>query len=120
MPISLSAKKSLRKSLKNNKANVAFKNNLKKIVKDFIASPSKEAFIKVTSVLDKSVKKGLNHKNKIARLKSRLSKMVPGKTAKKDAVAKTVTVKKSVAKKSAAKKATAKKTKAKNSAKKMS
>lgn len=115
MPISLSAKKSLRKSLKNNKANVAFKNNMKKIVKDFIANPSKEAFIKVSSVLDKSVKKGLNHKNKIARLKSRFSKMVPGKAAKKETVAKKVVAKKSPAKKVVAKKATAKKT-----AKKMS
>jgi ribosomal protein S20 len=42
MPISSSAKKSLRKALKNNKENVSFKNKLRTIVKKFLASPTAE------------------------------------------------------------------------------
>ncbi len=75
MPISLSAKKSLRKSIKNKKDNVDLKNKVKKAVKEYLAKPSEKDFSGVASLLDKSVKKGISHKNKVARLKSRLSKM---------------------------------------------
>ena len=97
MPISLSAKKSLRKSRKNKKDNVGLKTKVKKTVKDYLTKPSEKAFREVASLLDKSVKKGINHKNKVARLKSRLSKMKvakvevkkPVKKAKKKIVRKT-------------------------------
>lgn len=79
MPISLSAKKSLRKSLKNHKDNVLFKNKLKSSVKSFLAKPNSESLKKVYSILDKAVKKGLFHKNKTARLKSNFSKKVKDK-----------------------------------------
>jgi ribosomal protein S20 len=93
MPISLSAKKSLRKSLKNHKDNVSFKNKLKTIVKEFLAKPSNEALKEVYSMLDKAVKKNLFHKNKSDRLKSNYSKKVG------IAVVKKVTTKKKPAKK---------------------
>ena len=57
MPISLSAKKSLRKSLKNRKENVYAKSKLKKIVKDFLTKPSAEGLKAVYSALDKVGKK---------------------------------------------------------------
>ena len=76
MPISLSAKKSLRKSLKNNKENVSFKDKLKTTVKKFLAKPTAEGLKEVYSVLDKAVKKNLFHKNKTARLKANYSKKV--------------------------------------------
>ncbi|MFA5750186.1 MAG: 30S ribosomal protein S20 [Candidatus Shapirobacteria bacterium] len=79
MPISLSAKKSLRKSLKNKKDNVLFKNKLKLSVKKFLAKPNSESLKEVYSILDKSVKKGIFHKNKTARLKSNFSKKVKDK-----------------------------------------
>jgi small subunit ribosomal protein S20 len=86
MPISLSAKKSLRKSLKNRKDNVLFKNKLKLSVKSFLAKPSSESLKEVYSVLDKAVKKGLFHKNKTARLKSNFAKKVKNKDVVKVAV----------------------------------
>ena len=76
MPISLSAKKSLRKSLKNNRENVLFKTKLKLTVKKFIAKPDAESLKEVHSILDKAVKKGLFHDNKTARLKSNYAKKV--------------------------------------------
>ena len=56
MPISLSAKKSLRKSLKNHRDNVSFKNKLKTIVKKFLAKPTNDGLKEVYSILDKAVK----------------------------------------------------------------
>lgn len=100
MPISLSAKKSLRKSLKNHKVNVSFKNELKAIVKKFLAKPTSGGLKEVYSILDKAVKKNIFHKNKTDRLKSNYSKKV-GKDV----------VKKVASKKKTAKKVTKKKTK---------
>ncbi len=83
MPISLSAKKSLRKSLKNYKENVSFKNQLKATVKKFLAKPTNDGLKEVYSILDKAVKKNIFHKNKTNRLKSNYSKKVGGEGAKK-------------------------------------
>jgi len=105
MPISLSAKKSLRKSLKNHKDNVSFKDQLKTTVKKFLAKPTNEGLKGVYSVLDKAVKNNIFHKNKSDRLKSNYSKKVGGEGVKK------VVVKKNAVKK-VVKKAT-KKTKSK-------
>ena len=103
MPISLSAKKSLRKSLKNHKDNVSFKNRLKTIVKKFLTEPTNEGLREVYSILDKAVKKNIFHKNKSDRLKSNYSKKVGSEG-----------VKKVVAKKSAVKKVIRKTTKKTN------
>jgi ribosomal protein S20 len=108
MPISSSAKKSLRKALKNNRDNVSFKNKLRTIVKKFLAKPSAEGLKEVYSILDKAVKKNIFHKNKTDRLKSNYSKKI-GKEGVKKVVAKKNPVKK-VAKK-VTKKTAKKKTK---------
>lgn len=76
MPISLSAKKSLRKSLKNHKDNVTFKNKLKTTAKEFLEKPTEAGLKTVFSYLDKALKKNLFHANKVARLKSNYSKKV--------------------------------------------
>lgn len=107
MPISLSAKKSLRKSLKNNRDNVLFKTKLKLTVKKFLVKPTSDSLKEVHSILDKAVKKGIFHKNKTSRLKANYAKKV------KDGVV----VTKAVVKKTA--KAKAKKTSKSKSAKKM-
>ena len=84
MPISLSSKKSLRKALKNYKANAFFKIKLKKVVKTFVVKPSEEGLKKVYSILDILGKKNIFHKNKVARLKAKYAKaIVKKKTAKK-------------------------------------
>ena len=83
MPISSSAKKSLRKSLKNHKDNVSFKKKLKTVVKKFLTKPNNEVLKEVYSILDKAVKKNLFHKNKSDRLKSNYSKKVGVEVTKK-------------------------------------
>lgn len=96
MPISLSAKKSLRKSVKNRKVNVLFKNKLKLTVKKFLAKPSSEGLKEVYSVIDKAVKNNVFHKNKAARLKASYSKKVEvkSKTSPKKSTAKKASPKK--------------------------
>lgn len=86
MPISLSAKKSLRKSLKNRKENVLFKNKLKKTIKEFLAKPNAEDLKNVYSMLDKAVKNNIFHHNKTARLKAKFTRELAGKGAIKTQV----------------------------------
>ncbi|MEK7527421.1 MAG: 30S ribosomal protein S20 [Patescibacteria group bacterium] len=74
MPISRSAKKSWRKSVKNRKVNVSFRNKVKSEVKKYLLKPSEAGLKEVFSVLDKSQKKRIYHRNKVARLKSRMAK----------------------------------------------
>lgn len=75
MPISQSAKKSLRVSKRNHKVNLTFKTNLKLVLKDYVASPTIEGLKKVYSILDKATKNNLFHKNKTARLKAKFNKL---------------------------------------------
>jgi ribosomal protein S20 len=107
MPISLSAKKSLRKALKNNKENVLFKNKTKLMIKSFLAKPTVESFRETCSMVDKAVKKGLFHKNKSSRLKAKFVKQLKsGEAVKQVKVKKTVKkVVKSKAKSKSTKKA---------------
>ena len=74
MPISLSAKKSLRKSIKNRKVNAVFKNKVKSTIKKYLLKPSEAGLKEVFSMLDKAKKNYVYHQNKVARLKSRMSK----------------------------------------------
>jgi len=98
MPISLSAKKSQRKSLKNYKENVLFKNKIKLTIKNFIAKPTEEGLKEAYSVVDKAVKSGLYHFNKGSRLKAKFAKQIKsGKVAAVVAKSKK-TVKKSTTK----------------------
>jgi len=76
MPIIQSAKKALKQSKKREAVNKKTKSNLKASVKAFKKSPSQTTLKKVYSSLDTAVKKKAIHKNKAARLKSRLSKLL--------------------------------------------
>jgi len=76
MPISLSAKKSQRKSLKNYKENVLFKNKVKLTIKNFLTKPTEEGLKEVYSKIDKAVKSGLYHFNKGSRLKAKFAKQI--------------------------------------------
>lgn len=94
MPISRSAKKSLRKSVTNRKSNLVLKNKFKDVVKKFLAKPSADKAGEMQSLVDKAVKRGIIHKNKAARVKSQLSKKIgkaeETKTVKKAAKKKVV------------------------------
>ncbi len=74
MPISRSAKKSLRKSIKNKKVNVSFKEKLKKLIKLYLVKPTADGYKEVQSMLDQAKQKNIFHINKVSRLKSRLNK----------------------------------------------
>lgn len=95
MPISLSTKRSLRKSLKNRKANGIVKKKVKETVTLFLDKPTEENLKAVFSVVDKAAKSGIFHWKKAARLKSRLAKKVAKKA---EAAVKKEMVKKSTKK----------------------
>ena len=80
MPIIKSASKKLRQDKKRKIQNNKLRNLLKKILKDFVKNPSSENIVKATKIIDKLSKKHIIHKNKAARMKSKLSKLMP-KTA---------------------------------------
>ena len=94
MPISLSAKSSLRKSRKNYQVNLGIKSAVKTTIKQFLAKPSNDGLQNVYSVLDKAQKKGIFHLNKVARLKSEYSQIAKGKATKAEETAKKTAKKK--------------------------
>lgn len=73
MPITKSAKKKLRKDKKREAENLKLKKAYKKTVKNTKKNPNKKNLSESSKVLDKAAKKGIIHKNKAARLKSRLT-----------------------------------------------
>ncbi|MBI4099563.1 30S ribosomal protein S20 [Candidatus Microgenomates bacterium] len=81
MPILKSAIKKLRQSTKKRERNLAAKSALKNLLDAFKKKPTPGVFSKLTSALDRAAKKNLIHRNKAARLKSRLSRLL--KTPKK-------------------------------------
>jgi len=100
MPKIKSAKKALRVSARKRRYNKEVKENLKKLIRTIRKERKKEDLQKLISLLDKAASKGVIHKNKAARLKSRLSKLVE----KGKEVVKEVKRKKKVAKKKVKKK----------------
>jgi small subunit ribosomal protein S20 len=71
MPITKSAIKALKQSEKKRKHNLSKKRTLKSVLKD---TEKVKDMPKAQSVIDKTAKTGLIHKNKANRLKSRLAK----------------------------------------------
>lgn len=117
MPIIKSAKKRVRTARRAAVRNSKTRRNLKSAIKIFAKKPSANVHSDVQSAVDIAAKKGVIHKNKAARLKSRAAAKAkavgvkPAKaTAKKTAPAKKAApAKKPVAKKAAPKKTTPKK-----------
>ncbi len=124
MPIIKSAKKRVRVAEKATIRNVKTKRSIRAAIKALQAAISSgdnknttTALSKAQSELDKAAKKGLLHKNTVARRKSKLAAKAKAagtkpeaKKAVKPAAAKKTTAKKPAAKKPAAKKTTTKKT----------
>jgi small subunit ribosomal protein S20 len=71
MPVTKSAQKKLRQDKKRKSSNATVKAAYKSAVKKVTKSTAKKAM----SAIDKAVKKKVMHKNKAARLKSRVSKL---------------------------------------------
>lgn len=80
MPVKRSAKKEMRKSRKRYQHNRAILTAVKKIVKKVRATKTKaEAdplYTAAIKILDRAAIKSIIHKNKAARLKSRLAKLI--------------------------------------------
>jgi len=73
MPITKSAIKALRQSHKKHKQNLKTKKGIRDVLKN---TKSKKDLFKAQSTIDKAVKTNYIHKNKAARLKSRLAKKI--------------------------------------------
>lgn len=124
MPIIKSAKKRVKQTRKATIRNAKTKRSLRESLKKFTKAPSTDLLNDAQSNLDKAAKKGLVHKNKVARKKRQLAviaknagvKPTPAKktATKSPAKDKATTATKKVA--TAKKPATAKKTPAKKPA----
>lgn len=79
MPIIRSAIKKLRQDKKRTSVNKLVRSKVKKAVHAFKHAPSKAQLQKVYRMLDTAAKKNIYHKNKVNRLKSRLSRRLKNK-----------------------------------------
>lgn len=79
MPLIKSAKKKLRQDKKRQKRNKSTKDFLKEVLKKARQNPTVESIRLASKTADKAVKKQLIHKNKAARVKSSLAKLLSGK-----------------------------------------
>lgn len=80
MPLIKSAKKKLRQDKKRQKRNKSTKDFLKEVLKKARQNPTVESIRLASKTADKAVKKQLIHKNKAARVKSSLAKLLSGET----------------------------------------
>lgn len=79
MPNITSAKKKLRQDKKRRSLNNVYKKKYREAVAAYVMKGTKDLLQKAFSMVDKSVKKGILHKNTAARLKSKLGKRGTGK-----------------------------------------
>ena len=79
MPVTKQAIKKVRQDKKKAKFNLLKKTAYKKNVANFLKNPTESALKAAFSALDLAAKTNVIHKNKAARLKSRLSKKIAGK-----------------------------------------
>lgn len=70
----------MRQDRAKTKVNQAKKEISKKAIKTFLKKKNSENFKKVVSLIDKLAKKNIIHKNKAARLKSRLARQLKNKS----------------------------------------
>ncbi len=82
MPVIKSAKKKLRQDKKRQIANKKIKEGLVALIKKAKKGKTLDAIKKAIQAADKAAKKGIIHKNKAARLKSQLSKLLPKEVPK--------------------------------------
>lgn len=83
MPITKSAKKKIRQDKKKRKVNVLVLKKVREEIKKYVKKPSAKGASKVASLLDIALKKNLFHANKVARMKSKFSKLIAGKSTSK-------------------------------------
>lgn len=90
MPVIKSARKKLKQDKKREKANKVLKLAFRDAVKVAQKIKTVDKITKAVKLTDKAVKKGLIHKNKAARIKSRLSKLIKSSSSKTTSAKKVV------------------------------
>lgn len=88
MPVIKSAGKKLRQSQSHHERNLVAKRRVKAVMDNYKRKPNNKDLPKVYAAIDKLAKIGVIHRNKAARLKSRLSHLVKTEVRTKPAVAK--------------------------------
>lgn len=76
MPVLESSKRALRTAQQRAAVNILVRRHYKEILKEASKEPTKENLKKAYSAIDKAAKDNVIHKNKAARLKSRLAKLL--------------------------------------------
>src|SRR3989344_7185243 len=82
MPVTKSAKKKLRQDKKRQLENNKYRYALKSLIKKASKNATEKTVIDAIKTADKAVKKHIIAKNKAARIKSKLSKLINKKVAK--------------------------------------
>jgi len=77
MPVTKTARRALRGSLKKAEVNDAFRKSFEISLRIAKKQKSAKAIREAGSLADKAAKRGLIHKNKASRVKSALSKLAP-------------------------------------------
>jgi small subunit ribosomal protein S20 len=80
MPVIRSAKKKLKVDKKRESANKKAKSFIDLTVKKALKKPTSESIRAAFKAVDKAVKKDIFHKNKAARIKSKLAKLINKKS----------------------------------------
>lgn len=75
MPVTVSAKKALRRDQRRAVINKRIRRRLKQVLKQARENPTNKLLSQAVSILDRAAKKRVIHPNKAARLKSRLAKL---------------------------------------------
>ncbi len=83
MPVTKTAKRALRGSKKKESVNKLIASSLEGAVRAAKKSKIGEKILKAISLADRAAKKQVIHKNKAARIKSQLSKLLPKKASSK-------------------------------------
>jgi small subunit ribosomal protein S20 len=77
MPVTKTAKRALKGSMKKKLINALIMAKLEAAIRFAQKGKSKEKILEAISLTDRAAKKKVIHKNKAARIKSRLSKLMP-------------------------------------------
>lgn len=110
MPVLPHAKKALRASRRKAAYNAPVKARMRNAIKKFRKEPNQANLDEAYSAIDRALKRNIVHRNKAARLKSRLAKLLPESEIKKQSTRKSSKTGKKTTKKTTAKKSTTKKT----------
>jgi len=86
MPIIKSARKKMRQDKKRRSVNLKTLGKLKRVLSGARKQLTASGILKTQSAIDRAAKKNLIHKNKAARLKSRLAKKLKNQKSEKTVV----------------------------------